>query len=294
MNTRILFRLSCVLLVALLPLVGHASVSRRMVDVEVIDRDSGERLQNWWNDDQSYVAGTPGHRYGIRLRNLSGERVLAVVSVDGVNVVSGETAAPDQAGYVLQPWQTTEIDGWRKNLSQVAAFEFTALPDSYASRTGRPFDVGVIGVAVFRERARWRPFWRGDEEIGRSDRDDGYRHRKDSAASEPTPATADSGAGRSKSGLADRSSSGALAERSMQPGTPLGTGHGDREYSGARQVDFERASRDPVQIVSLRYDSYRNLVAMGVIPRDPRGPRYRDPNPFPAAFVPDPPRLRYR
>ena len=45
-----------------------------------------------------------------------------------------------------------DIAGWRKNLARTAAFYFTELPDSYAARTGRPDHVGVIGVAVFRER----------------------------------------------------------------------------------------------------------------------------------------------
>lgn len=70
---------------------------------------------------------------------------------------TGETAAPSQSGYVLQPWQSTSIEGWRKSLDRVAAFRFTRLANSYAARTGRPDDVGVIGVAVFRELERDAP-----------------------------------------------------------------------------------------------------------------------------------------
>ncbi len=72
--------------------------------------------------------------------------------MDGVNVITGKTASPSQSGYVLDPWGLVDIDGWRKSMDQVAAFYFTALPDSYAARTGRPDNVGVIGVALFRER----------------------------------------------------------------------------------------------------------------------------------------------
>ena len=53
--------------------------------------------------------------------------------------------------YVLSPWSSAEIAGWRKNLNEVAAFYFTNLSDSYAGRTGRPLNVGVIGVAVYEE-----------------------------------------------------------------------------------------------------------------------------------------------
>ena len=67
---------------------------------------------------EQYVAGNPGDRYGLRLVNRTGQRVLVVLSVDGVNVVTGETASPDQSGYVLDPWGRAEISGWRKSLQE--------------------------------------------------------------------------------------------------------------------------------------------------------------------------------
>src|SRR6266536_4853579 len=79
-------------------------------------------------------------------------RVLAVMSVDGVNVITGDTASPQQSGYVLAPYESADIAGWRKSMARTAAFYFTALPDSYAARTGRPDNVGVVGVAVFRRK----------------------------------------------------------------------------------------------------------------------------------------------
>jgi len=109
-------------------------------------------LPVWRHGGELWIAGTPGARYGVRLVNRSGERLLAVVAVDGVNIVSGETAGTGQRGYVLSPWGRASLTGWRKSEHEVAAFEFTSLADSYAARTGRPGDVGVIGVAVFRER----------------------------------------------------------------------------------------------------------------------------------------------
>ncbi len=128
-----------------------------MVDINVIDRVTGETLPMYWHDGRWWVPGKPGNRYAVSLTNRSGGRTLNVISVDGVNVVSGETAAHDQTGYVLNSGQFAQITGWRKNLARVAAFEFTALPNSYAARTGRPDNVGVIGVAVFREKVRYVP-----------------------------------------------------------------------------------------------------------------------------------------
>ncbi|MBK7470445.1 MAG: hypothetical protein IPI73_07260 [Betaproteobacteria bacterium] len=121
-------------------------------DVQVYDRTEARYLPTYQFEGRTYVVGKPGNEYSLSLRNQGGERVMVVSSVDGVNIVTGQTAGALQSGYVLSPWQTTEISGWRKSLSNTAAFYFTDHSNSYAARTGRPNDVGVIGVAVFRER----------------------------------------------------------------------------------------------------------------------------------------------
>jgi hypothetical protein len=259
---------------ALMSLTGCAHAVGSSVDVHVMDRVSGETLPMYWHNGRWWVPGKPGNRYSIALTNRSGGRVLAVISVDGVNVISGETASPDQTGYVLTHGQFTQITGWRKNMSRVAAFEFTSLPNSYAARTGRPDNVGVIGVAVFREKPRYvpppaPPVWRehGNEQ-------------PQSKRSAPEPST-------SASGDAAAGSLGARSERERQDESRLGTGHGRNEHAPTRYTDFERASPTPDEVITIHYDSRENLVAMGVIPV----PR-TTPNPFPAAvgFVPDPPR----
>lgn len=252
--------------------LAHAARAGHFVEVEVIDRDSGQVATTHPFEGQHWIAGTPGHRYAVRLRNLSGERVLAVLSVDGVNAISGETASAQQAGYVLGPWQATEVTGWRKSLHDVAQFEFTALGNSYAARTGRPDNVGVIGVAVFRERA---PVYRAyDNEIARPG------SRSSAPASER-----EAGAAADALGSA-RSQAKRHGPAAPMPQESLGTGHGAREWSQARQVAFQRERGGPVEVHAIRYDSHRNLVAMGVIAR-PHRPRYA-PDPFPLGFVPDP------
>jgi len=246
-----------------------------IVDVQIVDRSRGETLSTWRYRGDSYVAGRPGDRYAVRLTNRSSGRVLVVLSVDGVNAVSGDTAAVGQTGYVLAPYQSAEITGWRKSWSEAAAFYFTALPDSYAARTGRPDNVGVIGAAVFRERvpepvSSWRypaPSVAKESAAGSG--------RLDAPLAQAAPAEAEA----SKSELARRSQNDALADKK------LGTGHGEREYSPTSQTAFERASSSPAEVVQVRYDSYANLLASGVIPR-PR-PLPRQPDAFPS-FVPDP------
>ena len=134
--------------------VAHGIAPQAPTAVEIIDRTEGRVLPMYWHDGRRYVVGKPGNEYAVRIRNGGAGRILAVMSVDGVNVITGDTASPRQSGYVLSPYESTEIAGWRTSLSRTAAFYFTSLPDSYAGRTGRPDNVGVIGVAVFAERAR--------------------------------------------------------------------------------------------------------------------------------------------
>jgi hypothetical protein len=146
--------LRMVVAAATLLAAGHAAAH---VDFSVYDRSEGRWLQVHRHEGRAYIVGKPGHEYQIRLSNRLGEELLAVVSVDGVNVITGQTANPSQSGYVIAPRGTLDIHGWRRSLSQTAAFYFTALPDSYAARTGRPDDVGVIGIALFRKKQEPQP-----------------------------------------------------------------------------------------------------------------------------------------
>lgn len=266
--------LSLAVVVALF--VSTAAQAGALVDVAVVDRDSGGTLPAYQHDGKLYVAGTPGHLYGVRLTNRSGVRVLAVLSVDGVNAISGETANPDQSGYVLDAYASTEVNGWRKNLSEVAQFNFTRLGNSYAAHTGRPDNVGVIGVAVFREKPL---FWR-EGRIAEAPLAD--RYPPASAAGTPAARSADAARAKAESAPAT-----AQAMRPLPaPQESLGTGHGAREQSDVRYTQFVRASTNPDEVDSIWYDSQSNLVARGVIPV-PR-PIAREPQPFPGGFVPDP------
>ena len=259
-----------------------AHATGNLVDLQIVDRSRGNVLSTWRHRGASWVAGRPGDRYALRLSNRTGGRVLVVLSVDGVNVVSGETASTGQTGYVLGPWASAEITGWRKSYSEAAAFYFTALPDSYAARTDRPDNVGVIGAAIFRERVVQpvqRPIESQPPVASAARPDAGMRQEPERRAQ---GAAADASGERS---AAAPVSPPAMRDReSLAKGEKLGTGHGEREYSPTTQTTFERASSQPAEIVQVRYDSHANLVAAGVIGRPQPA---AVPQPFPG-FVPDP------
>ena len=240
--------------------------AQTLVRMDVVDRDTGQWLPEYAHRRDAWIAGTPGHRYGVRLTNTTGQRVLVVLSVDGVNAVTGETAHPSQTGYVLEPWQSAEIAGWRKSYDDIAQFVFTSLPDSYAARTGRPDNVGTIGIAVFRERAYRRPYPMPMPPIA----------RREGEAKSGAPTAAESAAD---------SAYGTMAQQQR-----IGTGHGQREWAPVGQATFVRDGSRPAQVTQLRYDSPDALAAMGILPRYPHWSHRGEPEAFPGGFVADPPR----
>jgi hypothetical protein len=255
----------------------------RLADVSIIDRDTGQTLTAHHHEGEYWVAGRPGAHYAIQINSRHGRRLLAVTSVDGVNVITGETAGHLQTGYVFAPWQGYDVAGWRKSDNQIAAFTFTSIPKSYAARTGRPQNVGVIGVALFAEKP---PRYVAPPAAPVAP----YRQEAPAADEaqelEEVPVT---GARIHGSGGQDARSSVERRERAAQaPAPSLGTGHGRREHSSVVHVPFERETAAPVEVIRIRYDSRENLLAMGVI----RTPHHRTPDPFPDSprmgYVPDP------
>jgi hypothetical protein len=283
------------LCLALAGACGAAESLGSLTEVSIIDRDTGAALTPHFYRGEYWVAGRPGAKYAIEVHNRLGERVLAVTSVDGVNVLSGATAAFDQTGYVFEGGQRYQITGWRKSDAEVAAFTFTDLPDSYAARTGRPANVGVIGIAVFRERrpvAIYKPAPRyseapssrasnGARSAGLDSLSVGSGHADSAINSLQAPASPP------PSAPGDHE----LAEIRPAPERKLGTGHGERESSYVTYTAFDRQQPEPNEVIRIRYDSMENLVAMGVMKR----PRPLPPtmNPFPGSpeheYVPDPP-----
>jgi len=113
----------------------------------------GAALSAYQSGDNLVCVGESGQRYSIEVENLSNHRLEFVVTVDGLDVLTGQGGSFSHRGYVLDPGERREIRGWRTSDKEVAAFKFGDVGDSYVSRTtGNTRNVGVIGTAVFNER----------------------------------------------------------------------------------------------------------------------------------------------
>jgi hypothetical protein len=219
--------------------------------VELVDQE-GQHLPTFQQGGRTYALGGIGQRYLVRVRNGSPRRVEVVVSVDGRDVVDGQPSAWEKRGYLVEPWGEVTIDGFRLSTDAVAAFRFGSVARSYAARMGDGRDVGVIGVAVFPERApawTWRPPPRRQPGV-----EDGWDvggsrgEAKGSAAPQASP---------------DAAEAAPSARRdAARPG--LGTEFGEPHGSPVLQVEFERASARPDALLTLRYDDRRGLLALGI------------------------------
>jgi hypothetical protein len=224
--------------------------------------------------DRWYLEARTGARYGVRLANRTGERVGVVLTVDGLNAISGQRDEGTGRMYILYPYQDIDVRGWRTSLSDVRRFTFVDERASYAARSGKANrKMGWIEVAVYRERMPYarRPWW-GDEWVSRPNRESGESpgeaalpaDRADGAPASP-PSAPDA-----KSGTAEAPRGADLEARRHVPRSRAesypGTGWGERTHDPALEVAFD-AESTPADRVTLRYEYASGLRALGILPR---------------------------
>jgi len=279
--------------------------------VDIIQK--GRVLRSINHEGQTYVQAPKKGKYIIRLHNDSWKRQLAVVSVDGVNVLDGTDAGHDGPGYVLNPWETVDIPGFLRDNSKVAAFRFKEQGQSYAAQTGRGTqNVGVIGVAVFDEKVQFKvptpPIVIREEH---------HHHHYDrwpwvqphitwGTGTAPVTYTVGNVAPQEDAPIGiycstvapsggEQSSSGVLRSAGPQAEVnglmDVGTAYGEEVTFHTTDCDFERATQSPVQVFVLRYATYQRLKSWGVPVDEAPSARPQAPNPFPASqpSVPAPP-----
>lgn len=249
--------------------------------VQLVD-EWGRALPTWHHTGATWVEGVYGRRYNVLVTNHTSERIEVVVTVDGRDVISGGAGDfESQRGYVVDPYGNVTIEGFRRSHSEVAAFRFTNPGDSYSARMGTPQNLGVVGVAVFRESAPPPPS-PPPAPIAWGDRD-GERAPGAGGAAKNAPAAS---APRSRSGAMDSPDDERAGEEQR-----LGTRYGETRRSSVVDVPFRRRDDRPDAILALYYDDHTGLARRGII--QPAPVYGNNPQPFPESpgqFAPPPPR----
>lgn len=204
-----------------------------------------------------YFQAFEGQNYSLVIRNNTGRRIGVLIAVDGLNVVNGEKTrlSSGEPMYVLSPWSSAEIAGWRTSLSSIRKFVFVDEERSYAERTGQANgDMGWVRVLAFDENVpQQSPDIRLKNERERRDLGDGAR------GSAPEPQSA---APRSPSDN-DRKAQ-AFGGQEAFPGT----GWGDKGWDPVQRTQFV-AKRAATDHLVFRYEYASGLQALGIFP--PRG-----------------------
>jgi hypothetical protein len=205
-----------------------------------------------------YLEARKGARYAVRVQNRTGRRVGVVLTVDGLNAISGERDFGRGRMYVLDPWGQTTVQGWRTSLRDVRQFTFVDEERSYATRSGKAnARMGWIEVSVYREKSP-RPVPYVNE--GR------VRERP----SAPTTSAPGEGPARAESGAPSEPAADAVegkgrsASREAGRSYP-GTGWGPRTHDPVVLVSFD-PENSAAERVTLRYEYRPALVALGILP----------------------------
>ena len=255
----------------------NRAANGRLVDVQVLVEGQAAPLYfapgRW---DRRYFQALRGRNYALRVHNRTDQRVGVLISVDGLNVVNGERSSlrRNESMYVLDPWETATIRGWRTSLEQVRQFVFVNEERSYAERTGQANgDMGWIRVLAFEERhpLAWfdRPELKGLLGGARGGRaDDGLRERESRDAKAPANEAPAPSADQlqKQEASAPRSARRSLAEGlagAPQADAYPGTGWGEQRQDPVRETSFV-ASATPADHLVFRYEYASSLRALGI------------------------------
>jgi hypothetical protein len=200
--------------------------------VTLVDKN-GAPLPKVKHNGKTYAIGKRGQVFGVQIKNRSRDRVEAVISVDGRDVLTGKKATKEARGYVLSGRESTVIKGWRTSQSTVAEFEFAKRGEGYDSQMGgEGTREGLVGVAIFDERPRpvYRPL--RPDLLGAA----GMR----------------------------RSSRGGAASLSLEGSRDLSADFGDEIVDRVGTTTFIRASVEPRAVLQLSYGTAKGLIKAGV------------------------------
>ncbi len=233
-------------------------------------------LPIWIHNGDYFIEGIPGRRYTIDVENtrLIGRREF-VVSVDGIDIHDGEDASETKSGLVVGASQHWSFEGFRTSTEKVAVFRFSTPGDSYASLTGRPKNIGVIGIAAYNEKVEYpkpnfaprvpkNPIHHYDFEKSSSN----IMYNLNATSRE-------------------------LSHSPMRSSQSIGTEYGEEHYSAVGSTTFIRENLFANTKIVIRYETAAVLERMGIpIHASSYVAPSMEPNPFPATpqkFVPPPP-----
>jgi hypothetical protein len=242
----------------------------------------GEVRPEYPGRGKTYVEALRGEEYGLRITNPLPWRVAVALAVDGLNTIDARHTEPSRARkWVLEPYQTIEIDGWQVSSEHARRFYFTGERDSYGAALGQTDDLGVIEAVFYRERPRPEPIvsYAAPPSAGASDRARSKLERRGAGASAPQAES--ERIGEAKGALEDEYAA---------------TGIGEKSDHRVYQIKME-LEPTPAAVLQIRYGFRSELVRLGILPRPPHRhaalDRREHARGFEGPYCPEPPETRW-
>jgi len=123
-----------------------------MTDIDILV--NGNRCKTYIHEGKTYIEGKAGSEYEIEIKNHTNGRIEAVATVDGLSVMSGKPGTTEEGGYVIDPYSSYKIKGFRYSDERCGAFKFNYKNQSYAKSKGDNSEIncGVIACKVYQEK----------------------------------------------------------------------------------------------------------------------------------------------
>jgi hypothetical protein len=117
---------------------------------------NGNRCKQYYHQGKTFIEAKNGSEYVIQINNNHWKRILAVGSVDGLNILTGKAANEKDSGYIVGAYSSEKIKGFRFSDDEWAMFKFGYKfnGNTYAQskENGSEKNCGVIGLRLFYEK----------------------------------------------------------------------------------------------------------------------------------------------
>jgi len=232
---------------------------------ELVVLVNGKPIREYSHDGKIFIEGRPNSTYSIKIKNNTHKGALAIISVDGINVISGDIATEQGAGYVVDKRSSTVIKGFRQDMNSVGAFKFCKSGSSYCNEVGMKGNNGVIGVVIVEEKERTFNYRSinicSTSTLNRS----GFNKPRTKSASSDMLDCSAAGAMTYSDDSGSRSftmGASAASAPEPEPSFSVGTTWGEEINDSAKRVEFEASTK--THMFEMYYGTKSDLKKMGV------------------------------
>ena len=121
---------------------------------------NGRACKEYSHKGMSFIEARSGTNYTVKIKNDNPYRVMAVLSVDGLDVVTGKPAEETNTGYIIDAYSSLDVKGYRISDDNSASFIFTSKGKSYVQQVkSNATNAGVIGLRTYKEKLSYYSGW---------------------------------------------------------------------------------------------------------------------------------------